>query len=456
MVLAMPTVPCCALVLTAVGGLAAADLVVPAPVVVGNQHRYPTGHQSGLQGGAVLAQISGAESAWTNPAGLVVDGGLPASASANLYSFDLFRVSGAQDKYSNWEAQVIPSAISGSFAIPTLSAREWRAAVFLVQPQLWKNEVVFHRQEVLSGQFSEALSESDGAVETLCPGLALAHRLGERWRVGIEVHVAYFSYRVQSTNTNRSWTQGGNFQLGSVSQVARLGFYHLVTTLGVQGQLGGGWTMGATVRPPGLQVWQFGRLDSSVIAEGANYQYSSLAFDDGPHLHYRQPAEVTIGGSYASERWGVEADLRARPSAGSYRVAQATHYGLATLTQRATGITVLEPTTPLALDTAAAAGLGMSMGSWVRFKPTVIGHCGWWYDPSPVEGSGDDLFSPISLYGASLGLSYVRDDFSLSLGLLGSWGRARDVKVFSGSASPTGSTLEVLGLGATISTSMSL
>lgn len=452
----MPTVPRCALVLTAVGGLAAADLVAPSPVVVGNQHRYPTGHQSGLQGGAVMAQISGAESAWTNPAGLVVDGGLPASASANLYSFDLFRVSGAQDRYSNWEAQVIPSAISGSFAIPTLPAREWRAAVFLVQPQLWKNEVVFHRQEYLGGQFNEVLSESDGAVETLCPGLAIAHRLGERWRLGVEVHVSYFSYRVQFTNTNRSYTQGGAFQLGSASQVVRMGFYHLVTTLGVQGELGGGWTMGLTLRPPGLQVWQFGRLDSSVVLEESSYRYSNVAFDDSPQLRYRQPAEITLGGSYAAEHWGVETDLRLRPSAGSYRVAQSDRISVSSLTYRATGTTILQPNRPLYVDTAAAAGLGLSMGSWVRFKPSVIGHCGWWYDPSPVEGSGDDMFSPISLYGASLGLSYVREDFSFSLGLLGSWGRARDVKVFAGSASPTGSTLEVLGLGATISTSMSL
>lgn len=438
------------------GSLAAADLLVPAPVVVGNLHRYPTGHQAGLQGGAVLAQISGAEAAWTNPAGLVVDGGLPASASANLYSFDLFRVSGGQDSYSNWEAQVIPSAIAGSFKVPGLDASVWRGAVFLVQPQLWANEVVFHRLVALPGQVDQALSESTGRVETLCPGLAIARRLGAGWTAGLQVHVSYFSYREQVTNTTRSWDQAGTYLLSMQSRVDRLGFYHLVSTLGVQGDLGSGWRCAATLRLPGIQVWQFGRLDASAVSESATAQASLISFDDSPRMRYHLPTEISLGASWAGEGGGVEADLRIRPSAGSYEVASSDQPAVVTATARATGTTHLSLAQPRTLSTAAAAGVGAALGGWKRLHPSLVGHAGAWYDPSPVEGSGDDLFSPISLFGASLGTSYVKDDFALSLGVLASYGKARDVKVFTGSANPTGSTLEVLGLGATISTSMRL
>jgi hypothetical protein len=425
-------------------------------VVVGNQHRYPIGHQGGLQGGAVLAQISGAEAAWSNPAGLVMDGGLPASASANLYSFDMFRVSGGQASYSNWEAQVIPSAIAGSFAVPLLDSATWRGAVFLTQPQLWSNEVVFHHIEVYPGQYSQALSESSGRVESLCPGVALGCRLSPRWRVGLQVHVSYFSYREQVTATNRSWGGPGGFVLNSRNRVDRFGFYHLVGACGVQGELGDGWRTALMARAPGIQVWQFGRLDASRLDETAQVMSSSISFDDRPTLDYRLPAEISLGIARIAAGWGLESDLIIRPSAGSYHVATSDRPAVVTVTERATGATQLALGPPRTVSTSATAGLGASMGGWVRLRDHLVGHLGWWYDPSPVSGSGDDLFSPVSLYGTSLGASYVKEDFALSLGLLGSYGVARDVKVFTGGTNPTGSTLEVLGLGATVSTSMKL
>lgn len=443
--------------------LAAADLLVPTPVVVGNPYRYPTGHQASLEGGAVLARVGGAEAAWTNPAGLMRTGGLSTSASANLYSYDVFEVSNAGTSYRDWEAQVIPACVGGSFAVPGLDEERWRAAAFITQPQMWTNEVVFHRVvDNAAGERAEALNESSGRLETLCPGLALGTAITPSCRLGARVNLRYLSYRRQ-TLTSVTQRDAGGDENSTLALVNRFGFYHLQASIASQVELGDGWSAGTAVILPGVQIWQFGRVSLASQMDDASVHTSTLGFDDDPQLRYRQPTEVHLGIGRSTPRWGIEIDVRIRASAGSYTIAASDRPLSIQIQDTATGALSSAQGRMPTISAATAGGIGWSAGGHFRVSPTLVGHLGIWYDPSPVRDASDDLLTPLSIYGASLGGSYAKDDLAVSVGLLASAGQARGIPLFfryqGGTASANqaanqDSTLSVLGLGMVVSTSV--
>ncbi len=440
----------------------AVEVLPPKPIILGNLGRYPVGHQSALEGGAQVARAAGAEAGWINPAGVADTAGAPASASASLYAFDRFSVSNANDTYQNWEAYIIPSAVGGAFAMPGTEDNV-QVGVFLTQPALWASEVAFSRLDPqASGELSQAVSESSGRFEMIAPGLSLATMATESLAVGLSLVVNYVSYRQSISEMRRSVLITGEVEEVATTSLRRMGYYLVQPSFAVRGDLGAGFNAGVVLSAPGYQVYDFGRVDSTLLANQGPVTISSLHYDEDPNLTWSLPAGVRTGLAYYGEDWAVEVDLRWRASTGAHEVLTSDKPAYVVRRDRSTGentITLL-PGSLLStanLQTDAPAALGGSLGGHAIITRQITLHCGGWYDPSPVRDGDDDLFTPMNIYGVSVGGTYSTDGTTtFSLGLLGTYGKANGVRIFPDPNDPYGGTAKVLGLQAALTTSFSL
>lgn len=448
------------LVLWAVSGAAgaAAEIAAPAPLIIGNLGRYPLGHQSAIEGGAMVARAAGAEAAWVNPAGVADKSGAPGSASASLYAFDVITVSNASEMYRNWEAYIIPSAVGGAFPVPGTAERV-QMAVYLTQPALWSSEVSFSRLDPLdaSGGSSQAVSESIGRYEVISPGAAFATMLSTRIAIGVALNVSYISYRLSTNETRRSRAADGSVSELSAANLTRIGSYVLQPKISTRFDLGGGWNGGVVLEFQSTEVYHFGRVDSTGIVNRAGTSTSVLHYDDSPSVNWDLPATVTVGCGHFADTWALELDLRWRASLGSRDVVSSDTLAYGTVTNHATGAVTTSSAPVAPLQTAGPSALGGSFGGHVECSAKFSLHSGIWYDPSPVANAEDDLFTPMDIWGVSLGATYRSDEkTTFSLGLLGTYGKAENVQVFPDPVDPTGGTATIYGLQAALTTSFTL
>jgi long-subunit fatty acid transport protein len=169
------------------------------------------------------------------------------------------------------------------------------------------------------------------------------------------------------------------------------------------------------------------------------------------------PATISCGLGYFAERWAVEGDLRWRASLGSRAVVASDEQAFTTFTNHATGAVTTTAVPVAPLESAGPSAVGGALGGRIILSHRLSMHAGVWYDPSPVSNADDDLFTPMDIWGASLGATYRGDEkTTFSLGLLGTYGTAEGVQVFPDPADPTGGKASVIGLQGAFTTSFSL
>ena len=295
---------------TKVGGMqvAAAFVLCASQVATATDGRYRDfviGERAGGMGGAAIAVASDVDAIFYNPAGLSKSQGDSISLTANLYGIERYKTEGGLDWGDDADSTsfvTIPSAMGG---VSRLSD-EWVGGFGVFTPKMEKRHLVSASPD------RTGFSHLDYNDQTLWIGPAASWApAGSRFSFGAGLYAIYRDFSVSESSFRRNaYSVNGAMDLQTVG---------LLATVGVQADLGDGWSAGASVQSPTARIWDEGKLSVNGSEESPGGVEGGLYTTDVRADNYI-PLQLAAGIGKAGEDWAAALDATWHPS---------THYDLA-------------------------------------------------------------------------------------------------------------------------------
>ena len=276
--------------------------VQTATATDGRYREYVIGERAGGMGGAAVAIATDVDSIFYNPAGLAKSRGDSISLSANLYGLERYTAEGGLDWGADAKSTTfvsVPAAMGGVKRI----SDEWVGGFGVFTPKMEK------RHFISASPDRTGASHLDYNDQTLWVGPAASWApAGSRFSFGAGVFAVYRGYSVSESSFRKNdHNENGAMDLQTLG---------LLAEVGVQADLGDGWSAGATVQSPTARMWDDGKLSVNGLDDaGAMGIYTADVRADN-----YIPWQLAAGIGKSGENWSIAFDAIWHPSA---------HYDLA-------------------------------------------------------------------------------------------------------------------------------
>ncbi len=266
----------------------------------GRYREYVIGERAAGMGGAALAVATDVDAIFYNPAGLAKSKGDSISLSANLYGFERYKTEGGLDWGADADSSTFVSVPAAMGGVKRFSD-EWVGGFGVFTPKMEKRHLISASPD------RTGVTHLDYNDQTLWIGPAAAWAPEDsRFSFGAGVFAVYRDYSAtESAFRQHSYTESGAMDLQTLG---------LLATLGVQADLGDGWSAGATVQTPTLRVWDDGKLSVNGSISGDDGFDLGLYTSDVRADNYI-PLQLAAGIAKAGENWSVALDAIWHPSA---------------------------------------------------------------------------------------------------------------------------------------------
>ena len=272
----------------------------------GRYREFVVGERAGGMGGAAIAEARDVDALFYNPAGLSRSHGDSLSLSANLYGVERYSTD-HELNYGNGHCSSfvsIPGAMGG---VKRLSD-DWVGGFGIFTPKQEK------RHLISSHNGGASLSHYDYNDQTLWIGPAIAWGPADsRFSFGGGIFGIYRDLNA----TESVWQQ----RVGSLSGACDLSTLGLLASIGVQYDLGDGWSVGATVQSPNFGIWDDGTISVSASGEDEILSANGVGvYSEDVDADNYIPWQFALGiGKTVPGKWGFALDAIYHPS---------THYDL--------------------------------------------------------------------------------------------------------------------------------
>ncbi len=420
----------------------ATDLTTPPPnILLPNYNSVPIGPNAGLEGGAYVARVGDPSSAWINPAGLSRGDTAELSGAAGLYQLASVSPSALPD--TGGSVQQLPSLVGVKVKIGS----KWTAGIAVLTASSWSQStdsqlVVSHP----SGQERFAYY-ADSQYQQIAGTLSAGYDSGP-WRFGGGVAIMHADLSRNEVVSDRYALATGLRTALVESRVSGTAI-QLRPLFGLQYDASPHLLLGAMVRTPAVSITSSGSYTADGIAEGATGSQGVSFFDSGAKFDNRLPFELHGGVAYVSPRFEIEGDIHAYTPITTYAMLSSgspiVSYG-----NPGGGAAPVITTTPFNGFMSQSRGIAnVSVGG--HFSLTENGvwrlHFGAETDASPV-GPDDQVFTKVTLYGWTLGLSGTKGKFQFTAGLNYRSGTSDSINVRSlEDGSTVQSTIDIRTIG---------
>ncbi|HZX95278.1 MAG TPA: hypothetical protein VFE90_12220 [Myxococcales bacterium] len=377
-----------------------------------NYDNVLVGKDEALEGGAYIARVGDAAANFYNPAGLVRSEGasLNASSAGYVYTELTSKVSGAS--ISSSKLDNVPGYIGSVSQMPFVDLRNLRVGLSITRADSWSPGGIDQTLDARSQGFTRLNYSSSANFQSQLYQAAAGFSpvLDRSLRLGLGVGLAQTSYG--NTNTV-SGTQTSTGQPAQFLETIRAGGTDsaLVFTFGAQWDVIAGLTVGATFRPPGLELWNSSLVTSESSNIGATASTAQYYRDDTGIFRYKQPLTAGIGAAYRFLQFEVEADLRYHNAVSQYDF----YRGKVPYQFSDSNNTATTAPPPLVRYSAKRVFNGAIGGKAYVGRRTTV-HLGFNTALSPVA---DPVTSPLreaDLYAFSGGVDFQLAHFGASLG----------------------------------------
>ena len=266
----------------------------------GRYREYVIGERAAGMGGAALAVATDVDAIFYTPAGRAKSKGDSISLSANLDGFERYKTEGGLDWGADADSSTFVSVPAAMGGVKRFSD-EWVGGFGVFTPKMEKRHLISASPD------RTGVTHLDYNDQTLWIGPAAAWAPEDsRFSFGAGVFAVYRdSSATESAFRQHSYTESGAMDLQTLG---------LLATLGVQADLGDGWSAGATVQTPTLRVWDDGKLSVNGSISGDDGFDLGLYTSDVRADNYI-PLQLAAGIAKAGENWSVALDAIWHPSA---------------------------------------------------------------------------------------------------------------------------------------------
>lgn len=384
----------------------ASDLEV---LTLPNGQRVPVGERAMLEGGAVVAQVSGPGAIFANPAGLADLERPTVSGSMTLLEYSRMgsRTTGGTQASADNTA-IKPNLVGFASAMSEDDpGTGWGFS--LASPVTWSSALQVRTITATGARRDDGRS----SLDMLVPGLGFGWSPSETLRTGFALELWLTDYRFDS---GTSAHEGANVLTSTYSENGRQ--FSLRFTLGAQYHRGR-WSIGALLRSPGLAISSQGEISASTTSGDGTSTVFTEVDEQQAGFKVPLPLTATIGIAWQPEfldGLAIEADLGFTAGGPEVEVFAA-----------ATGSTTTVSGGPPTIVSFTQAErrldphwvLNPRLGlSWRLPQPvfnrTLRLHLGAYMDRSPVGES--DVFTHLDLLGGTAGVSLERGALRTSLG----------------------------------------
>jgi hypothetical protein len=405
------------------------DFNLPASGMLTNYDRVPIGQREGLEAGAYVARTDDASAPWFNPAGLALSEKSALNGSSNAYEVTSITLEGLGIE-TKGSTRFSPTGtyFGGVLGAPIIKNQNLRLGFYYAKPQSWS-------PSVLDGAFSrptqggvEAFSYSSSAgFSTIIPGIAAGYRLGERFRVGLNLGYAITNMNQVQSISDRLVLPGGS-TTGLRSFVTDGNTSQLTVGGGVQYDLSPKFAIGALVVSPGLRLGGKSKIEfQNSVFTGAGSR--EIAFrDEEATFRYKIPFRFTAGAAARLGRFELEGDLKFHAKEGPYNLLESDSLATVLVTD-ANGIPTLSTLSFATVVEQSRAVYNLAFGAHYAVGKGFRIHVGFSTDDSPIENPDATIFRSVDLTGVSAGMSFTGSHLSGSLGVASSFGTTDDRQV---------------------------
>jgi len=247
--------------------LAAAAQIAPitnTPVPLSKALVFPNydnvlvGKDEALEGGAYIARAGDSSANFYNPAGLVQSLGASVNASSAGYVYTEVTSKLSGTSISSSKLDSVPGYIGSVSKMPFVDTRNLRLGLSITRAVSWAPGGIDQTFDASSLGFGRLNYSSSASFESQLYQAAVGFSpvLDRSLRLGVGAGLAQTSY---SNNNTVSGTQTSSGEPAQFLETIRAGGTDdaLVFTFGAQWDVIGGLTVGAIMRPPGIE--QIGR-----------------------------------------------------------------------------------------------------------------------------------------------------------------------------------------------------
>lgn len=410
--------------------------------ILPNLHSLHIGERGGVLGGAVVARVDDASSAYYNPAGLTLLPKDSFSASGSTYSMNDLKIT---DSISESSLTSIASYVASVWKINNLYF------AFSVPTPIYSATNL--QSEINDSSLDLKLSESySSSFNVIAPGFSVAKEIAPDLRMGLSLRYYIFSLK---SNVNQSLDfLSTPPSTGSVqaleSDIVNADSNSLRLEYGLQKDITKNIRFGLMLKSPTIKVSSKGTLKVNFMTRSIDGSSQSMFFNEKKLDSTLQfPAEIHCGIALVKQNWDLELDLKYNHLIKNKSITSKILEGEkierdSTGTITSASKEVLEAPTYNFKNT-----LNLSISSSIRMGDSYLFSAAFFTDRSPSKRINieNDLFSSVDLNGASLGLTRFTKVVSTTLGFFTSKGKTSYLKEnIKGDIVPENVTIKTLGI----------
>lgn len=410
--------------------------------ILPNLHSLHIGERGGVLGGAVVARVDDASSAYYNPAGLTLLPKDSFSASGSTYSMNDLKIT---DSISESSLTSIASYVASVWKINNLYF------AFSVPTPIYSATNL--QSEINDSSLDLKLSESySSSFNVIAPGFSIAKEINHDLRMGLSLRYYIFSLKSnvnQSLDALSTPPSSGSVQ-ALESDIVNADSNSLRLEYGLQKDITKNIRFGLMLKSPTIKVSSKGTLKVNFMTRSIDGSSESMFFNEKKLDSTLQfPAEIHCGIALVEQNWDLELDLKYNHLIKNKSITSKILEGEIIARDSTGTITSASKKVLEAPMYNFKSTLNLSISSSIRMGDSYLFSAAFFTDRSPSKRINveNDLFSSVDLNGASLGLTRFTKVVSTTLGFFTSKGKTSYLKEnIKGNIDPENVTIKTLGI----------
>lgn len=398
---------------SSLAGQAPAPVRFPPSLVITNYERVRPGEREALEGGAVVARVTGATANWYNPAGLAASDKSSVNASSTAYDWQVVKLEGIGETRSSSALRTNGSYFGVAIADgPMKPPSRWRAGFAVARPFAWRPGTI--SGGAAAGGASTSYS-AEGSFSSFAPILAAAYRLRPDLRIGASVAGSVVSTEIKNTFAARNVT-GTNVSSSLQTTSGNGSSWNLVLAGGLQWDATDEVQVGVVVKAPSLRIYGPGNvLIQSRRTTAAGTAELDLRDPDATY-RWKEPFQLHGGIAWSPGPATLELNVRHYGAIGEWEWLSVDTTAVVISAPAGQPPVITNEPVPPGLNRTRAV-TNVSIGANVRLSQAIRLHAGAFSDRSPQANDSSAVFRQVDFYGATAGLSGTVKGFTGSLGL---------------------------------------
>lgn len=370
-----------------------------------NWQRLPVGETAVMEGGAVLARVSGPSSGYNNPAGLARLERPSVSGTVNAVEYTRVAARTPGGDATADDLGLKPNLVG--FANTIDGGGGW--SFVLANPITWSSAIEVRSEGDGGSRYDDGRSSLDATVA----GLAWGGSAADAVDIGIGIEAWMLDYRYDAGSTAED---GSTVLTSTYTESGRM--VDLRLTAGVQLAVGT-WNFGALLRSPGMRLNDQGSISASSTSGDGSTTVLNHIRDESLGFDLPLPWMAGLGAAWRPEAipgLELELDVAISGGCGGTDVLASADGTTRTIDSGGSTTAALQlPARRVNLRTVVnpRAGLRYRLPNPV-FERIVRVHLGAYLDRSPVDES--NVFSDLDLMGGTAGISAEKGPMLVALG----------------------------------------